>query len=425
MPYHLDDTDTVSIRLGTLVLVRWLAILGQLIALMVVHFGLGFDARLNLTLPLVAVFAIFNLSLTLDRDRNIQLKDRKAAFQLGLDLVHLTALLFVTGGLMNPFAVLMLAPTSVSASILRQRSTMQLILLAVLCITALAFTPFSLPWHSPFPKFSPVYLAGIWFSLSLTLVFLGIYMGRIGKEGRHRTRALAATQVALEREQKLAAIGTLAAAAAHELGTPLGTIMLAARELADTCEPGSDSYTDLSLILEQTDRCRSILAKMSHHQQAEEDHFAVQPLEAILREAASPHEKRGVRIVFHRSNSGAQLHVQRKAELIHALRNIIENATGFARDQVDIHTDWNDHYIHVHIDDDGPGFDPQVLKKLGEPYITTREPTPGKDGGMGLGLFIAKTLLERTGASVGFTRSKSGGARIAIDWKRSDLEEKL
>jgi two-component system, sensor histidine kinase RegB len=410
-----------GVRLGTLVLIRWLAVAGQLVALAIVDQVLHFDARLDLTLPTVIASALLNLWFSLRADTNTRLTEKQSAAHLTFDLAHLTLLLFFTGGLANPFAVLTLAPATVSATILSRRSTKILLAISLSFVTALAFTPFPLPWDGPLPETHGLMRLSIWISLCFTLVFLTLYMARIGREGRERARALAATQAALVQEQRLAALGTLAAAAAHELGTPLGTILLASQELLETWNGDENTRADLALIVEQTTRCRDILAELRQNRTTgDSDHFSYMAVEAILREAAGPHEQRGIKIHY-ASDGAAAENIRRTPELIHAFRNIIENAVGFALDAVHIQIQWSDEKLTVSVEDDGPGFDPQILKRLGEPYVTTRQPTPGTDGGLGLGLFIAKTLLESTGASLDFEKATPHGARITLAWQRAIL----
>lgn len=410
-----------GVRLGTLVLIRWLAVTGQLIALLIVHQFLGFDAKLQLTLPTVLASALLNLWFALRADTNTRLSESQSAAHLTFDLVHLALLLFFTGGLANPFAVLMLAPASVSASILGRRSTKFILALSLSLVTALALTPFPLPWDGPPPQVNDMIRLSIWISLCFTLIFLTLYMARVGREGRDRARALAATQAVLEQEQRLSALGTLAAAAAHELGTPLGTILLAAKELHSTWEGDDNSRADLALIVEQTTRCRDILSELRQKRRAgDSDHFTYVNIEALLREAAGPHESRGKRIEY-RTSGDNQHTIRRTPELIHALRNIVENAVGFANSQVMIDISWQEKSLLIAITDDGPGFDHQILKRLGEPYVTTRQPTPGQDGGLGLGLFIAKTLVERSGAVISFDEIDPHGARVSLEWQREAL----
>lgn len=412
-----------GVRLGTLVLIRWMAVSGQLLALLTVEYALGFNARLDLTLPTVMVSAIINLWFSLRADSNSHLTEKQSAWHLAFDLTHLSVLLFLTGGLTNPFAVLMLAPSCVSASILSRDSTKFLILASIGLVTGLAFSPFPLPWRGTPPDTPSIIMIGLWISLCFTLVFLALYMARLGKEGRDRARALAATRAALEHEQRLAELGTLAAAAAHELGTPLGTILLVSKELLENADKDTAIHTDLELIVEQTSRCRDILSELREHRRAgNETHFTHMPIEALLRESAQPYESRGAEICFNTDGSPSPT-VKRTPELIHAFRNIIENATGFAEQSVQIAINWTEESLSIQVNDDGPGFDAQIIKRLGEPYITTRQPTPGKDGGMGLGLFIAKTLLERIKATVQFSNRSPQGASVTISWLLADVEQ--
>ena len=410
-----------GVRLGTLVLIRWLAVAGQLVALGGVHLILGFDVRPDLTLPTVMVSALPNLWFSLRADTNTRLTEKQAFAHLTFDLCHLGALLFFTGGLANPFAVLMLAPASVSATILGRRSTWFLIVISVSLLSLLAITPFPLPWSGPPPLVEPLVLLSIWFSLCFTLIFLTLYMVRVGREARDRARALAAMQAALEQEQRLAALGTLAAAAAHELSTPLGTILLASKDLLETWDGDEETRADLALIVDQTSRCRTILSELRQTQRTgDSDHFVFMDIEALLREAGGPHERRGISVYYHTKGAAAE-RVQRTPELVHAFRNIIENAVGFARTQVDITADWQDQTLEITVEDDGPGFDSLIIKRLGEPYVTTRQPTAGRDGGLGLGIFIAKTLLERSGATLAFGQTASRGARVTMAWDRTNL----
>jgi len=403
-----------GVRLGTLVAIRWLGISGQLFALALVAVVFQFDVKAEITVPLVLVSALLNLWFSLRSDKNKRLPDSQARAHLAFDLMHVAALLFATGGLSNPFCMLMLVPTTVSATMLTRQSTYGLIALSLVLATALAFTPFPLPWDGAPPVVEPLFLTAIWISLCFTLVFLAVYMARVGRESRMRARALVATQFALEQEQKLAALGALAAAAAHELGTPMGTIMLAAKDLLTSWQGDNETRADLELILAEITRCRNILSELREQKKAGVgEHFTMMPVAAVLREAAAPHEQRGIKLDFAVGTS-ANFEIARTPEIIHSVRSIVENAVGFAHARVIIAADMSDDTLMVTIDDDGPGFDPQIIRNLGEPYVTTRSTRPGRDGGLGLGLFIAKSLLERMGASLSFGATPSGGARTSI-----------
>lgn len=405
-----------GVRLGTLVTIRWMGFAGQLFALALVAFGLGFDVKGAITLPLILGLGLLNLWFALRSDTNARLRDNQTSAHLAFDLVHLAGLLFFTGGIANPFSMLMLVPTTVSATMLARKHTYGLIVLTVVLVTVIAFTPYPLPWDGEPPAVPTLFMIALWVSLCFTIVFLATYMARVGRESRIRERALVATQFALEQEQKLAALGALAAAAAHELGTPMGTIMLAAKDLLNSWEGDDATREDLELILSETTRCRDILSELREHKKAGSDqHFVTMSVAAILREAAAPHEQRGIAIKFE-VDASAQFDISRTPEIIHSVRSIVENAVGYARDKVTVSASAKDDTLHVVVDDDGPGFDPQIVRNLGEPYVTTRRPRAGRDGGLGLGLFIAKSLLERMGASVAFGSAPSGGARTEIHW---------
>lgn len=406
-----------GVRLGTLVAIRWMGIGGQLFALALVSFVLGFDVKAEITIPLVLASALLNLWFALRSDTNVRLRNSQTSAHLAFDLIHLAALLFVTGGLANPFSVLMLVPTTVSATMLARRHTYGLITLTIVLVTIIAFTPFSLPWKGTPPVVGPLFLTALWISLCFTIVFLAVYMARVGRESRTRARALVATQFALEQEQKLAALGALAAAAAHELGTPMGTIMLAAKDLLRSWQGDDESRADLELILSEVTRCRNILSELREQKKAgTDDHFVTMPIAAVLHEAAAPHEKRGIKVDF-QIDPSADFEITRAPEIIHSVRSIVENAVGFARNTVMVTAAVSeDGALSVTIDDDGPGFDPQIVRHLGEPYVTTRRPRAGRDGGLGLGLFIAKSLLERMGATLSFDKAPGGGARTRILW---------
>ncbi|GHD40387.1 ATPase [Thalassobaculum fulvum] len=412
--------STVTAR--TLAAIRWVALGGQLATLLVVHFGFGFPLPLALALAIVAVSAALNLTLLRRRPGRDRLDEREAAFYLGFDILQLAALLFVTGGLGNPFALLLLAPVTVSATILTRRSTIHLCTLALACATALAFAHLPLPWldEQGF-KLPAIYTGGLWVALVVALVFNAAYAWWVAEEARRISAALAATQEALARQQRLAAVGALAAAAAHELGSPLGTIAVVARELARELPPGSDLAEDAQLLLSESQRCRDILASLARRSDPEpHDSFAELPFDALVEQAAEPHQRDGVAVIVEaHAPDGAPVAtrapvVRPTPELLHGLGSIIQNAVQFASATVEITVGWSDDgTLSVEVEDDGPGFAPSVLSRLGEPYVSTRA---GRDGHMGLGLFIARTLLERTGAEVGFANRADGGARVDVRW---------
>ena len=415
-------------RLRTLVLIRWIAIAGQTTAILVVRYGFGYPFDIFLASAVVGASAILNGVLTVRHPPTKRLSDREVSLQLAYDLVQLAILLFLTGGLANPFAVLVLVPVTISATNLSGRSTMWLALLATAAITLLALYHEPLPWIGEF-RLAPVYVFGIWFALVIGTLFMSVYAWRVAREARHMADALAATQLALAREQRLSALGGLAAAAAHELGTPLSTIAIAARELSRGEVPDDGFASDVELIRSQALRCREILARLAHEApHSEHSPYDRLPFAALVDEAARPHAGFGIKIetAVRAAPEQTEPFVVRSPEIIHGLGNLIENAVGYARKTVEIVVSWDSERISVGVYDDGPGFEAGVLGSLGEPYVSSRAPEAvtgdSEEDGLGLGVFIAKTLLEHTGAGINFGYTPQGGAAVDISWLRAALD---
>lgn len=403
--------------LRTLILIRWIAVLGQSATVAFVHAGLNFALPLGPVLAAIGASALLNL-VAMTRNGGRRLADRDAALYLGYDMLQLTLLLYLTGGLSNPFAILLLAPMTVGAAILSRYSAMLLTGLSLICLTVLALWHFPLPWEEPVRLTAPLYAFGVWLSLSLSATFIAVYVFRAAAEARRFAGALAAAQVALAREQRLSSLGALAAAAAHELGSPLGTIAVVAKELARELPPDSPHGEDVELLQSQVMRCRGILAELARKPEADGgDPFERLPLTALIEAAAVPHRLGPIALAIEpRPSGGAEEPVLRRSpEIIHGLGNLIQNAHQFARRQVTVVAAWDGHAITVTIEDDGPGFPAQLLGRIGEPYLSVRGERSGP-AGMGLGIFIAQTLLEKTGASVAYANGKNGGARISVRW---------
>jgi len=414
---------TGRVRLRTLVYIRWIAVLGQLLTLMVVRYGLGFELPFGICMAVIAISAALNIAITLRRPLGDHLTDRMAAQYLAYDILQLTVLLFLTGGLQNPFSVLILSPVVVSATVLPRASTIGLGLLSGAAITLLALWHLPFPWH-PGQTFElpDVYVMGIWEALELGVVFIAAYAGSVSEEARRMSDALAATQMALAREQRMSALGALAAAAAHELGSPLATIAVTAKEMARVAPAGGPLADDIALLIEQSNRCRDILAELARDPEADGGSpFAQLPITALVEAAAQPHMGSHAEILFdHRpaEGNGPPPIIMRSPEILHGLGNLIQNAAQFAADQVVVGTRWDRERVIVTVTDDGPGFPSHLLDRLGEPYLSSR----GEGGHMGLGIFIASTLLKRTGATLSFSNSEGGGARVEVRWQRAAIE---
>jgi two-component system sensor histidine kinase RegB len=410
------------INLRTLILIRWIAIAGQASTILIVHYGLGFGLPLVPALGVVASSALLNLVLIVLRQWAARLGARDAALYLGYDVLQLALLLYLTGGLQNPFSILILAPVTVAATILSRRAVIALSLLAVAAISVLALRHMPLPWRDEPLVFPPELVLGIWIALVLATVFIGAYTWSIAQGARRLRDAMAATQLALAREQRVSAVGALAAAAAHELGSPLATIAVVAKELVRELPGGSPHAEDAALLLSQSERCRRILAELA--QQPEEDGgspYTRLPISALVETAAAPHRHQGIRLILATAGAAAEDEplVRRSPEIMHGLNNLIQNAVQFAAREVSITTFWDAKSVMVEIDDDGPGFPLHLLGRLGEPYLSTRA---GVTDHMGLGIFIAQSLLERSGARLAFDNLAEGGAHIAISWNRANLE---
>lgn len=285
-----------NVRLDTLLRLRWLAIIGQTTAVLVVHYGLDFDLPIWACLAVIMLSGWLNIALRLRFHMTQRLEPDRAAWLLAFDIVELAMLLFLTGGLQNPFAFLFLGPVLISATALPPRYTLQLGALAILCATVLVFVHYPLPWDSNDPlQLPPLYMIGVWLSILLAIGFIGVYAWQIIEESRQLADALAATELVLTREQHLSQLDGLAAAAAHELGTPLSTISVIAKELENAIPADAPHGDDVRLLRSQATRCRDILAKLTELEAGGEP-FDRMPLTALIEEVVAPHRNFGVAI---------------------------------------------------------------------------------------------------------------------------------
>ena len=412
------------VRLDTLLLVRWLAIAGQTLTLVVVYFVFGFDLPLAPSLALIALVAWSNVFLRIRFSAERRLSERWTALTMGLDILQLAGLFYLTGGLQNPFILLIIAPVMVSASALSAQKTAGLGILVLLSVTVLALFHEPLPWYPGERLQMPLlFIGAVWIALVCSLVFMGTYAFRIAEEGRRFANALAATELVLAREQHLHALDGLAAAAAHELGTPLSTITLIVRELERTLDPATPIAADIRTLREQTQRCRDILAKLTQLSAAGAP-FDRMRLSALVEEAVAPHRGFGIAIKIRQTTPGKSEPVTRRnPAVLYGLGNILENAVDFARETVEVDAWWDTRHVEIVIADDGPGIAPDILRKIGEPYLSRRPPDSGS-GGLGLGIFIARTLLERSGAKVSFRNRTfpAHGAIVHVIWPRDAFE---
>lgn len=409
------------LRLNTLIRLRWLAIIGQAAAVFFVAYCLQFPLPVIPCLVLIGLSAWGNLYLAFRYPATHRLRPGFAFAILSLDAIQLAGLLYMTGGLLNPFSVLMMVPVIISATSLPARMTLVLGGAVVGLATLLAFFHLPLPWF-PGTEFTVpfVYIAGLWVAVFSTTAFTAFYAYRVAHETRLLADALSATELVLQREQHLSALDGLAAAAAHELGTPLATIALVAKEMEHALGEDSQFHDDVVLLRSQAQRCREILQRLTSLSGDAEPHLARLPFTSLIEEVIAPHRNFGIEIVLQPSEQqGAEPVGQRNAGVIYGLGNLVENAVDFARESVVLAWKWNDIRVELELTDDGPGFPPEILDRIGEPYMSNRTSREG-GGGLGLGLFIAKTLLERSGAVVSFSNAvePGRGAVVNVSWPR-------
>ncbi len=406
-------------RLRTLTLIRWVAIVGQAFTILLVDRSLEFDLPLLPLLAAVAVSALINLVLELRFSATTRLTERTASLLLGYDLLQLAFLLALTGGLQNPFSILMIVPITLSATILSLRTTVLLCVMVTACATLLGLFPTKLPWKDGGLELPSLYILAIWVALVLGSGLIAAYAWRVADEARRLFAALAATQMALAREQQMSALGGLAAAAAHELGSPLATIAIVAKELENSIPADSPMAEDIQELVGQSQRCREILASLGKDR-ASDDHAAFakikMPLASFLETLAESYRRPGITVTVEVEDlsDGARRQPEwaPTPELKHALGNLIDNAIQFATKAVLITIRLHVDRLDIVIEDDGPGFSPDVLELVGEPYVSTRQAI----GGLGLGVFIAQTLLARNGATLQFGNQRSG-AQVIVTWE--------
>lgn len=427
------------VRLRTLINLRWLAVAGQAAALFFVYFALAYPLPIIYCSAAIIASVVLNIALALRYPANHRLSNREATFYLAFDVVQLAVLLYLTGGITNPFALMFLAPVVIAATSLNLSNTMILAFLAFLAVSVIGIWHEPLPWPEADVLLLPtLYQGGIWSALVLGIGFTAVYAWRVASESARMSAGLSATRLALSRERRLASIGALATAAAHELGTPLGTIAVVARELERALPEHSPEIEDARLLRQQAERCRAIIARLANPEEAMLGGVARLPLGALLDDLAREHRAPDVEILVRVAapqTDDPPPQVWRIPELVHGLGNILENAADFADARITLEARWDGAYLTITVDDDGPGFAPEIFEVLGEPYITSRPghrapgetelmPEASMDGheGMGLGFFIAKVLLEQTGAKVMAENPPGGGARVAATWARGVID---
>ena len=415
--------ENLNLDRKTLIILRWIAIIGQLTAINLVYFYLELEFPVLIAHVVVFIGLITNLILQF-RIRSIQLKDRYASLFLIWDLIQLTLLLYLTGGISNPFSILMIVPTIVSSTFLSMGTTIILGILTIAFLFLLTIFHHPLPGiHDGVVSFPKLYLIGYFLAIIVGLIFLSYFGIRFSGESKRRTDAVNKLQQVIAKEYELESLGGQAAAAAHSLGTPLATISITASELKKEIGNNKEISKDIDLIISQTKRCGEILKQISKKQIKDDLFLKNINLENLLDEILESFKETSSKDIkvspIHDVN---KVNFKRTPELVYGLRNFIGNAVKFSKSTVKIEILSNDEIVQVSINDDGPGFPEDIVEVLGEPYIRSKSTNVKSNAGTGLGTFLGKTLLERQAAHLLFSQDKElGGASVIITWKIKDI----
>ena len=415
--------DNIQLDKKTLVILRWIAIVGQYVTINIVYFVLDFGLPFFYCSIIILISIITNIYLQFKVKEN-QLSNLSSTSYLLYDLIQLAILLYLTGGIINPFAILLIVPAIVSSTFLTLKSTLNLSFITILVLILLTLYHFPLPHPGEFYFDVPsYYLYSITTAVIIGLIFLTYFGARFGTESRKRTEALNKLELILAKEHELESIGLQAAAAAHSLGTPLSTITVVVKELAK--EIGNDpKYSkDINLLLSQTKRCSDILRNLSKDQFKEDSFLSDIKIEDLLNRIASSYmEISEKKILLYVKKNEINPRIEKTLEITYGLRNFIGNAVKYSKSSVEISLESNNKITEVVVCDDGPGFSEDIINVLGEPYIRSKNEIISAKSGLGLGTFIGKTLLERMKAKVKFGKSpKTNGAMVTVQWRTNNL----
>ncbi len=412
-----------KISLETIINIRWIAIFGQIFAICFVYYYLKFNFEVLWCGALVLVSIVINSYLEFKKSKFGELNNFSATFNIFYDLVQLALLLFLTGGLTNPFSILIIVPTTIATTFLSRNSSFFIAGVSIILCSVLALFNFPLPGPDGETLKTPqYYLLGMWLSTTIGIIFLGNYAYQLARSNRKRSKALEGLEKTLSNEQTLSSVGSLAAAAVHELGTPLATISLVSGELKKQLSDKKEFKEDIDLLISQADRCRLILKNIGTDPKQEDDFLQRVSLKNLLNEIVFSNErKHDKKIIIIDKLEHEPLKINKQIEITYALRSLIDNSIKFSKSEIKIFIEKNNNDLSIIITDDGPGFDDEILKKIGEPYIKSTSVDKTKLG-LGLGLFISKNLLERTKAKIIFENKKSElGAVVKIIWRYEDL----
>ena len=414
--------EDLKLEKSTVVILRWIALIGQLMTIYIVHFFIKFDLPLVFCSLTIFFGGVTNIFIQFRLKKN-QLNNTESTILLFYDVIQLSVLLYLTGGVTNPFIVFLIVPAIISSTLLNLSSTFFLLIITVIALLLLTFNYFPLPsegdLHFHVPDF---YIFSIPTSLIIILIFLTYFGFRFGYEARKRGDALSRLELVLAKEQELESIGHQAAAAAHSLGTPLSTITVIATELKKESYKDKSLTKDIDILLEQAKKCGDILKKISQNKIVNDEYVMNISLQDLLYEITKSFDEiTEKKIKLNTTETNKRIPIKRSPEITYGIRNFVGNAVKFSKKEININLVSNDKETKIQIFDDGPGFPDDILKFIGEPYITTKSKKLKRKSGLGLGTFIGKTLLERKKAVIEFSKSNLGGALVEITWDNSDL----
>jgi len=422
---NLSNNNLVGLRLRTLNLIRWIAILGQYIAVATAFFWLEINFNIYLASVCILISIILNIIVSIKFLPIRTLNSNETLFYLIFDSIQLVALLYITGGLTNPFCILIIAPFIISATYLDLFRTIIIGIVSILSLSLLVF--FYQPISSNIfefssSDFSSFQIFSIWLSLIVSLAFIGIYCFRVANESRKVEKALNETQIALSDEEKISDMMSLTAAAVHELGTPLSTISVIIKEIVNELDVGEKNYDDILLIQSQIKRCSEILNRLRQGDISNDNSPFINELDfpRLINEIVKDYELEEIKLNFEIDDyfKNSNFIILRKPEIVHSLSNIIENAYEYAKHSVTIKLILKDENVILEIINDGEGFPANILPILGEPYVKKNEKN---HKGIGLGLFIAKNLINKTTGKIEFRNIENTGASVKIIWKKDNL----
>ena len=425
----LNTQDNITLKLRTLIFFNWIAIIGQSLAVFVSYSIIEVDFNLFATISLIFLLLLLNIFLTLRFPITKALNFNEITFNLLFDLLQLISLLYLTGGLTNPFCILILVPIVISSTYLDLKRAILICAASIISLSILLF--FYMPISSNLinfnsDSFSREEIFSIWGALIITLIFMSAYCYRTASESRKAGEALRETQMALSNEEKVSALMSLTAAAVHELGTPLSTISVVSKELVGNVKKNDVNYDDLQLIQTQVKRCADILKRLRTTKFVRDsDEFLNEfTFTSLINEILEDYSNEKIEVSINADEIFSEKNItfSRVPEVIQSLSNIIDNAFKYAKNKIVINLKYAEKYIIVEIIDDGNGFSPEIYALLGEPYV--RRSIDKEDKGLGLGLFISKNLLSKSYGDIEFLNYKPNGACVRIFLNKKELNIK-